>query len=455
MASESSSAVLDLNDGDVTEDTEPPSVTDNDNEGIPLIMEHGYDIAVKVDAPLKQLSTLETYVTYRVRCVCARWPAPPAVRRRYNHFRVLHNRLSQSHPLIAIPPLPPRHSARQQLDRYSPGFVQLRALALNAFLTRVAKHPILTHSPELRTFLTCPDDQLASAFRSESGLSLRALSGKGDARAPARVKDPEFTSAADYLTSLQQKLTALCALTVKLHKGSAAMGNELTGMKRLCDAWATQSGAGWVCRGAGACGAGAGAAGAARARAGAGLRARATLPQLAAYCQAHVEKIKQRDNLHASYVSGNNTAGDLHNRLEQASEALRSDLSDWIPKTRSEIKSTLLELAERQVNIHSQTLLGWEHALKLSTEANVDELFKTVSKTAVANLSPSKYAATPETDRDFDDIDSNDSSEISKVDSEMSKVDNDFEVSKDSMKTDSHEVSSDPLKEFSEVDLSS
>lgn len=47
--------------------------------------------------------------------------------------------------------------------------------------------------------------------------------------------------------------------------------------------------------------------------------------------------------------------------------------------------------------------------MKLSTEADVEQLFKTVSRTAVQNLSPSKCRAdivTPtETDRDFDDID--------------------------------------------------
>ncbi|KAI8421924.1 hypothetical protein MSG28_009844 [Choristoneura fumiferana] len=91
MASESSSAVLDLND-DPTEDSEAPSVTETQDS--PLIMEHGYDIAVKVDAPMKQLSTLETFVTYRVRCVCARWPSPPRVRRRYNHFKVMIQELS-------------------------------------------------------------------------------------------------------------------------------------------------------------------------------------------------------------------------------------------------------------------------------------------------------------------------------------------------------------------------
>lgn len=239
MASESSSAVLDMNDADGAEDTEAPSVTDDAVEGIPLIMEHGYDIAVKVDAPMKQLSTLETFVTYRVRCVCARWRAPPYVRRRYNHFKVLHKRLSAAHPFIAPPALPPLHSARQQLDRYSPSFVAVRTIALDAFLNRVAKHPIFTHSEDFKLFLTTPDEELDKIFKSDhSALSLWGLSsalyGSADTKPAngARVKDPEFIAAADYLLALQQKLTTLCALTNKLHKGCAGVATELMGVLR-------------------------------------------------------------------------------------------------------------------------------------------------------------------------------------------------------------------------------
>ncbi|XP_064075942.1 sorting nexin-7-like [Vanessa tameamea] len=496
MASESSSAVLDLNDADAT-DTDAPSVMDVDEvpDGAPLIMEHGYDIAVKVDAPMKQLSTLETFVTYRVRCVCARWTTPPHVRRRYNHFKLLHKRLAASHPLVAPPPLPPLHSARQQLDRYSPAFVAVRCLALHSFLDRIAKHPILTHSEDFRLFLTTPDEELDKVFKSENsalnlwGLS-NALYGSGEAKPAngARVKDPEFSSAADYLQSLQQKLTTLCTLTTKLYKGSVSLSTELMGMRRACDAWAVS--AGGRCAGALAgCGAGAGAAGAARAAAP--LRHRAALPALAAYAHAHVDKIRARDALHAAYVSGNNTTDEVHNRLEQASEALRSELSDWIPKTHAEIKSLLLDLADRQVNIHTQTLMGWEHALKLSTD-DISEMFKTVSKTAVQNLSPSKCRSltTPnETEQDIDDIDnySNDSDiqdvskddiqhvskddvqDVSNVDIQDSKdeshvhecvkVENGDDYGKldsiskeDSSKSDSR--FSDPLQEFSEVDLS-
>ncbi|XP_045506186.1 sorting nexin-30-like [Colias croceus] len=400
MASETSSAVLDLNDVDTT-DTEVCSVAD-DREGSPLIMEPGLDIAVKVDAPMKQLSTLETYVTYRVRCVCARWPTPPYVRRRFNHFKLLHKRLSACQPLVTTPPLPPLHSARQQLDRYSPTFVAVRALALDAFMDRIAKHPILTHCEDFKLFLITPDEDFDKVFKSEnSALNLWGLSsalyGNNEAKSNngARVKDPEFTAAADYMQSLQQKLTTLCTLTNKLYKGSVSLSGEYASLRRACDAWAVCAG-GRCARAAGALGAGGGSAAAARARAP--LRHRAALPLLAAYARAHLDKIRARDALHAAYVSGTNQTDECHNRLEQASEALRSELSDWIPKTRSEIKSLLLDLADRQVAMHSQSLMGWEAALKLSNETDISELFKTVSKTAVQNLSPSKCP----TDNDFD-----------------------------------------------------
>ncbi|VVC86839.1 unnamed protein product, partial [Leptidea sinapis] len=76
---------------------------------------------------------------------------------------------------------------------------------------------------------------------------------------------------------------------------------------------------------------------------------------------------------------------------------------DELDKTRAEIKCILLDLADKQVAIHSQSLLGWEYALKLSTEADVTQMFKTVSKTAVQNLSPSKCQSFDvETDSDDD-----------------------------------------------------
>lgn len=49
MASESSSAMLDMTDAD-SDDMDMPTLMD-DQEPSPLIMEHGYDIAIKASTP--------------------------------------------------------------------------------------------------------------------------------------------------------------------------------------------------------------------------------------------------------------------------------------------------------------------------------------------------------------------------------------------------------------------
>lgn len=152
-------------------------------------------------------------------------------------------------------------------------------------------------------------------------------------------------------------------------------------------------------------------------------------------------------------------------RLEQASEALRSELSDWIPKTRAEVKSLLLELADRQVSIHAQTLAGWQQALRLATGADVSDIFKTVSKTAVQNLSPSKCRPDTPTEKDFEDLEnySADESDLerSRSDVNSSVVVGSVEVHVESSgsaqvvsEVKSEERGTDPQQDFSEVDLS-
>ncbi|KAG7298355.1 hypothetical protein JYU34_017970 [Plutella xylostella] len=420
-------------------------------------------------------------------------------------------------PVAPTPPRPPLHSARQQLDRYSRGFVQARALALHAFLASC--HYLPNESNTSTSPRRLPPPTLHSArqqldrysrgfvFKSEnSAMNLWGLSaalwdsGSSEAKPVngARVKDPEFSAASDYLQSLQHKLTALCALTTKLYKGSAALATEYKGMTNACSTWASseRSSVSLALTGAAR-----GAGGAAAARGRPAVTHRALLPMLAAYAAAHAQKIRQRDAAHAAYVSGANSTDEMHNKLEQASEALRSELSDWNQKTRADIKSILLDLAEKQVIMHQQTLMGWEHALNQATESN-EGLFKTVSKTAVQNLSPTKAHMQFEepsiaTEKDLEDLDiendSNDGSDFQDLNSraneenlptgvesavlDLSESYSDVENAK--LKTDSLEgrkddsltdevskledmskldltgvsVTSDPLQEFADVDL--
>lgn len=163
------------------------------------------------------------------------------------------------------------------------------------------------------------------------------------------------------------------------------------------------------------------------------------------------------------------------------------------------MKDSLLQLAAEQQAQQARLLAAWQHALYLAAPASapastsapapdVTQLFKTVSRAAVQNLSPSSPATPPrradltptETERDLDDLDnysSDDGQVISKNSTDWIEVDENVtvegakplepsedlvsEVLGDSGKvgTDSLErssksdVVSDPLREFSEIDL--
>lgn len=105
------------------------------------------------------------------------------VRRRYNDFIWLRQKLVDTYPTHIIPvswwfwlkdtlfffffihffifynniepqPLPGKHTLLAQLDRYSKEFIMARMKLLHAFLNRVVNHPILSYDKSLCIFLT-------------------------------------------------------------------------------------------------------------------------------------------------------------------------------------------------------------------------------------------------------------------------------------------------------------
>lgn len=71
-----------------------------------LHIDENSDLCVKVDNPQKVLDTLETYITFRITTKVARIEFPEneyIVRRRYNDFLWLRQKLVESHPFCIIP----------------------------------------------------------------------------------------------------------------------------------------------------------------------------------------------------------------------------------------------------------------------------------------------------------------------------------------------------------------
>ncbi|XP_050670916.1 sorting nexin-8-like [Leptidea sinapis] len=72
------------------------------------------------------------------------------VTRRYNEFVQLYDVLAAKYPYRALCRLPPK---RVVVGGGSPLFLQRRRAALQRWLTLVARHPVLAHDADLRTFL--------------------------------------------------------------------------------------------------------------------------------------------------------------------------------------------------------------------------------------------------------------------------------------------------------------
>ena len=76
-----------------------------------------------------------------------------SVRRRYKQFDWLLEQLRHKFVLLAVPPLP----GKQVTGRYEEEFIEVRKRGLNAWIRRVSRHPIVSHSTVFQHFVTCKD----------------------------------------------------------------------------------------------------------------------------------------------------------------------------------------------------------------------------------------------------------------------------------------------------------
>lgn len=81
-------------------------------------------------------------------------PTTISVDRRYSHFTLLHALLSARYPVLCLPRLPPKAYA----GRFNADFIEERRNDLERWCARVARHPVLGSSEELRGFLSVGED---------------------------------------------------------------------------------------------------------------------------------------------------------------------------------------------------------------------------------------------------------------------------------------------------------
>lgn len=178
------------------------------------------DLHVAVDDPEKHV---DGYVSYSVTTKTTRgqFDHPEySVRRRYQDFLWLRQRLEESYPTHIIPPLPEKHSFSKHFDRFSPEFLKSRQIALNKFVSRIADHPVMSFNDNFQVFLTAKTWELTSVKKQGPGLMSRMSDSMKNMASSWMLKsrEPEFQEMADYTKAFREKVLAIEAVSDKIAK---------------------------------------------------------------------------------------------------------------------------------------------------------------------------------------------------------------------------------------------
>ncbi|XP_027881133.1 sorting nexin-30 isoform X2 [Xiphophorus couchianus] len=197
------------------------------------------DLFVTVDDPKKHVSTMETYITYRVSTKTTRieFDLPEySVRRRYQDFDWLRIKLEDSQPTHLVPPLPEKFVMKGVVDRFSEEFVDTRMKALDKFLKRVADHPVLSFNPHLNAFLTAKDlnKRQGLALLTKVGESVKNVAGGYKLRA----RPAEFSAMGEYLDTFSQKLGTIDRISQRILREQSEYLTELREYGAVYSTWA-------------------------------------------------------------------------------------------------------------------------------------------------------------------------------------------------------------------------
>lgn len=398
MAAVLSGAVLDLEEDDDLEvftkntslsvanpiPTSPSSMTnqyqldqDDQDEN-----QEGRDLFITVDNPESHVTAIETFIMYRVLTRTTRGDFDSSeveVRRRYQEFSWLRSRLEESHPMLIIPPLPEKFVMKGMVDRFSEDFIETRKRALHRFLQKLSVHPVLSHSPHLKTFLTAedltPHKKQGPGLFSRMGETVRSMahSVRG-----LRSRTEEFASIQDYVDQFTNNISSVDKVTQRIIREHREYLDELKQYSPAYCQWAEleESSLSDVLRGVSQsielCGQ--------ETERCAQELSDTLLPVLHEYvlCADTLKTVlRRRDNIQADFEVKNEALAArkvdpqtlqeevdlLGERLEQANVALRGDWSRWKSGLTCDVRAAFVSTAERNQQYYEKCLAVWESFL--------------------------------------------------------------------------------------------
>ncbi|XP_044528045.1 sorting nexin-7 isoform X2 [Gracilinanus agilis] len=285
------------------------------------------DLFITVDDPESHITTIETFITYRVTTKTSRGEFDSSefeVRRRYQDFLWLKGKLEEAHPTLIIPPLPEKFIMKGMVERFNDDFIETRRKALHKFLNRIADHPTLTFNEDFKVFLT------AQAWYLDE----------------MREYGPTYTWWSASEEDLVDSLKGVASCIDKCCKATE---------RRIFDLSET------------------------------------LLPvvhEYVLYSEILMGVMKRRDQIQAeldSKVEALNykkvekellteEIGKLEDKVECANNALKADWSRWKQNMQNDIKLAFTEMAEKNISYYEQCLATWESFLATQTDLRLEEI---------------------------------------------------------------------------------
>ncbi|KAL5721196.1 Sorting nexin-1 [Ranunculus cassubicifolius] len=201
-------------------------------------------LSVSVTDPVKLGNGVQSYISYRVitKTNFPEYQGPEKiVIRRYSDFVWLRDRLFEKYKGIFIPPVPEKSAVEK--FRFSAEFIEMRRQALDIFVNRIASHPELRRSEDLRTFLQAEEETMERARFQETGIFKKkptdlmqifkdvqskvsdVVLGK---EKPLEESNPEYEKLKHYIFELENHLAEAQKHAFRLVKRHRELGQSLS-----------------------------------------------------------------------------------------------------------------------------------------------------------------------------------------------------------------------------------
>nr|XP_044605100.1 sorting nexin-7 isoform X2 [Equus asinus] len=332
------------------------------------------DLFITVDEPESHVTTVETFITYRIITKTSRGEFDSSefeVRRRYQDFLWLKGKLEDAHPTLIIPPLPEKFIVKGMVERFNDDFIETRRKALQKFLNRIADHPTLTFNEDFKVFLTAQTWELSSHKKQGPGLLSRmgqtvravAWSMRG-----VKSRPEEFMEMNNFIEMFSQKINLIDKISQRIYKEEREYFDEMKEYGPVHILWsATEEDLVDTLKSVASC---VDKCCKATEKRMSGL-SEALLPvvhEYVLYSEILMGVMKRRDQIQAELDSKvealtskkadtdllTEEIGKLEDKVECANNALKADWERWKQNMQNDIKSAFTDMAEENIHYYEQ-----------------------------------------------------------------------------------------------------